>query len=321
MIKIGIIGMGNVAWNVHLPVLLARKDVKVCWACDKELNFESALNKKNIPMFKELRAAIKHEKCDVALLSTAYSEREKIFEQIKDKFEGIYFEKPFALSLKEHDYFSGYFKNYGITIGYQRRHMGIVKTMRHIINQKIFGPLVSVKIDFGDIYYNFDGFRSQKKKSGGGIFLEGGSHWIDAVLFTTLAKDVRNFKSNKKIDSDLDIEAKGSFTIINYEDLDFNCDFYITNLENTSNTIKYAFKNCTVDLSLFENDSDLRISSENKKLIIKDDEFSNFPSKSLEVGWSFWDEFLNSFKNKIDSKISAKNFILTSKVIELFYGK
>ncbi len=321
MIKIGIIGLGNVAWNVHLPVLLAREDVKVSWACDKELNYKSALNKKNIPMFKDVSDAIKYEKCDLALLCNPYYERVKTFEKIKGKFNGIYFEKPFALNMREHEYFSSYFKNYEITIGYQRRHMGIVKTIKHIINQNIFGPLLSVKIDFGDIYYNFGGFRSEKKKSGGGIFLEGGSHWIDAVLFTTFAKDIKNFQSNKKLDHELDIEAKGSFTIVDNKDLEFNCDFYMTSLENTSNTIKYKFKNSTVNLSLFEDDSDLKVSTKNIKLKIKDDEFSNFPNKSLEVAWSYWDEFLQSYKNKINSTISSENFVLTSKIIELFYGK
>ena len=36
MIKIGIIGLGNVAWNIHLPVLLSRNDI-VSWICDLDL--------------------------------------------------------------------------------------------------------------------------------------------------------------------------------------------------------------------------------------------------------------------------------------------
>ena len=76
--------------------------------------------------------------------------------------------------------------------------MGTVKTMRNIINQNLFGHLSSIKINFGDIYYKFDGFRSEKKESGGGIFFEGGSHWIDTVLFTTSAKDIKNFNLKKK---------------------------------------------------------------------------------------------------------------------------
>ncbi len=35
----------------------------------------------------------------------------------------------------------------------------------------------------------------KKENSGGGIFFETGSHWIDTVLFTTNAKDIKNFKN------------------------------------------------------------------------------------------------------------------------------
>ena len=321
MIKIGIIGMGNVAWNVHLPVLLSRNDIKVCWVCDKDLNKEYVLNKKEIPSFDKLEKAINFEKCDIALLTAPYSEREKIFEQIKNLFKGIYFEKPFALTTKQHQYYSDNFKDYEITIGYQRRHMGTVKTIRNIINQNLFGHLISIKINFGDVYYKFDGFRSEKKKSGGGIFFESGSHWIDTVLFTTSAKDIKNFNLKKKEENNLDIQSEGSFTIIDKKNHEFNCDFYMTILENTSNTIEYNFQNCSINLTLFDDDSQLRIINSDNNYIIKDDEFSIFPSKSLDVASSFWNYYLDCYKNRKNSDISASNFILTTKIIELFYAK
>ena len=37
MIKIGIIGMGNVDWNVHLPILFSRDDIKISWICDQKI--------------------------------------------------------------------------------------------------------------------------------------------------------------------------------------------------------------------------------------------------------------------------------------------
>ena len=322
MIKIGIIGMGNVTWNVHLPVLLSRDDLEITRVCDKYQDKRNVLKKKNIPFFENLEKATDFKKCDIALITVPYSEREKIFEQIKDNCSGIFFEKPFAMTLDQHEYFSNYFENYAVTVGYQRRHMGIVKTIRNIINQKLFGSLVSVKINFGDIHYKFDGFRSEKEKSGGGIFFETGSHWIDTVLFTTQAKNIKNFKSNKKKIAELDIQCNGRFDIIDHQNQEFNCDFYMTNLENTSNSIDYNFKNCSISLSLFDDDSNLKInSSDNNDFIIKDNEFLNFPNKSLDVAYSFWDEFLSSFKNKNESKISVNNFILTTKIIELFYAE
>ena len=322
MIKIGIIGIGNVGWNVHLPVLLSRKDLEISWVCDKNQDKRKVLEKKNIPFFENLEEATNFKKCDIILITIPYSERTKVFEQIKDKCNGIFFEKPFALTLSQHEYFSNYFKNYAVTIGYQRRHMGIVKTLKNIINQKLFGSLVSIKINFGDIHYKFDGFRSKKEKSGGGIFFETGSHWIDTVLFTSNAKNIKNFKAYKKKIDELDIECNGEFDILNQQDQEFNCKFYMTNLKNTSNSIDYNFKNCSINLSLFDDSSNLKITNDgSNELIIKDNEFLNFPNKSLDVAWSFWDEFISSYKNKKKSEISVDNFILTTKIIELFYAE
>ena len=38
MIKIGIVGLGNVAWNVHLPILLSKNDVSISWVCELNLS-------------------------------------------------------------------------------------------------------------------------------------------------------------------------------------------------------------------------------------------------------------------------------------------
>ena len=48
MIKIGIVGLGNVAWNVHLPILLSREDVSVSWICDKNSEKKSIIEKKKL---------------------------------------------------------------------------------------------------------------------------------------------------------------------------------------------------------------------------------------------------------------------------------
>jgi hypothetical protein len=322
MIKIGIIGMGNVAWNVHLPILLARNDLEISWVCDKYLDKKDVLRKKNIPFFKNVKKATEYIKCDIILITTPYSDRTEVFDEIKDKCNGIFFEKPFALTLDQHEYFSNCFENYAITVGYQRRHMGIVKTIKNIIDRKLFGPLVSIKINFGDIHYKFDGFRSKKEKSGGGIFFETGSHWIDTVLFTSGAKNIKNFISKKKKIAELDIECSGKFDILNQQDHLYNCEFFMTSLKNTSNSIDYNFENCSINLSLFDDNSNLKITnSENNEFIIQDNEFLNFPNKSLDVAWSFWDEFISSYKNKKKSDLSIDNFILTTKVIELFYAE
>ena len=99
----------------------------------------------------------------------------------------------------------------------------------------------------------------------------------------------------------------------------------MTILKNTSNSIKYNFENCSINLSLFDDNSNLKINSNDdtdySDFIIKDNEFLNFPNQSLDVAWSYWDKYLKSFINKRNSEISIDNFILTTKIIELFYEK
>ena len=320
MIKIGIIGFGNVAWNVHLPVLMSRSDVLISWICEINLEKKNVIKKKKINFFNNLDEAIKSENVDIILITTPYSERRKIFEKIKDSCQGIFFEKPHALTLEENNYFSKYFKSYSLTVGYTRRRLGIVASMKKIIKQGIFGNLKSINISFGDIHYNFDNFRSDIKKSGGGIFFEAGTHWIDCALYTSGAQEILNFKSEKKFEDYLDIESSGEFEIIDKTKNQFECRFKISTLENTNNKIEYNFEKCTIDLCLFDDNSNLII--KNKKgndFLIQENEFLNSPNNSLDVNWVYWNDFLNSFKLKKESDISYDSFFLTSKITELFY--
>lgn len=322
MIKIGIIGLGNVAWNVHLPILLSRNDVIVSWVCELNLSKKNIVEKNKINFFDNLDQAIKSENVDIILITTPYGERKKIFEKVKGNCNGIFFEKPHALSLNEHKFFSDTFKASSLTIGYTKRKMGIVNSMQKIINQNIFGKLRTVKIFFGDIHYKFDNFRSEIKQSGGGVFFEAGTHWFDCVLFTTSAQEILKFNSKKKFENNLDIESFGDFEIIDNNKNQIKCKFLISTLKNTQNKIEYNFDNCSIDLFLFDNNSNLKIkNNKHSEFIIKDNEFLNFPNSSFDVAWAHWDDFLKSFKTKTESDISYNSFILTSKITELFYGK
>ena len=316
MIKIGIVGLGNVAWNVHLPVLLSRQDIKINWVCDKNLNQNNLVMKKQISFFTNIDEALKLENCDIILLTVPYSERLEIFEKIKNKCNGIYFEKPYALSVNEHNYYLNSFEKYAITVGYQRRHLGNVKILKNIIEQNIFGKLKSVNIYYGDIHYKFDNFRSNKEKSGGGIFY----HWIDTVLFTSNAEEITNFTFKKKYEDNLDIESEGSFDILDNRKNIISCNFIMSILYNTSNKIVYKFENCFVELHLFDDNSNLLIKTENiKDFAIQDNEFLNFPNNSLDVAGHIG--LFSQIICKKENETSINNFFLTTKIVEMFYKK
>lgn len=169
MIKVGIIGFGNISRNVHLPILLSRNDIQIIWIVEKNREFET-LYKKKINFYSNIEDAISSAIPEIALITVPYGERTKIFNNLKRNVKGIYCEKPLALNTDEHLSNVSGFDKYSFTIGYQRRSLGNVQTIKSIIESKIFGVLKNIEIEFGSIHYSFGGYRSQILLSGGGIF-------------------------------------------------------------------------------------------------------------------------------------------------------
>ena len=321
MIKIGIIGLGNVGLSVHLPILLARSDLKISWVYDPNNKVKKICDKKKIPFFSKLNDALKYDHPEIVLITTPYYSRKEIFKKLGNKISGIYCEKPFALTLKEHLNYAKNFKNYAFTIGYQRRSLGIVQTAKKILSSNLFGDLNNLIIEFGDVHYNYDNFRSDKSKAGGGIFFETGSHWIDAAIYILNAKKIDNFSCDKKIENDLDVHSQGSFNIYNYSDKKIKCSFKFSSIENTKNKIIFKFNNCSIELFLFDDNSNLTINGNNsERFPIEDISMKNFPNDSLSQGACYWDKFISSYKKKESSYTSLDTFLLTTEAIELFYG-
>lgn len=321
MIKLGIIGLGNVCLGVHLPILKSRTDIQITWICDKSNIAKNLSNKINIPYFEEIDQALKVSCPDIVLIATPYNTREKIFEKIKNKVKGVYCEKPFALSSEEHsNYINGYEKH-AFTIGYQRRALGNVQILKNLISNNILGKIKEIFIEFGDVHYSFDEFRSKKNIAGGGILFESGSHWVDTVLFFSNAIKVNNFTSKVKYVDGLDVHGVGEFDIYNLSSEKISCKFKFSSIENTSNKIRINFENCFVDLFLYEDNSDLIIKNkDSKKFILSDYNMNNYPNDSISQGASYWENFLTSYKDKKISYSTEDTLMLTTQIIEYYYA-
>ena len=300
MINIGIIGLGNVSLNVHLPILLSRDDVKIAWIVDKEKKFQSLLKKKKIDFYSNIHDAIYSKIPEIVLISAPYGERREIFNAIKGKVKGIYCEKPLALSTNEHLSYTNGLDEFSFTIGYQRRSLGNVQTVKSIIESNIFGNLQKIEIEFGSINFNFGGYRSQKLLSGGGIFLEAGSHWLDTALYVANAQEISEFEANIEYEDDLDINSSGKFKIKNSANNTILFNFKFSCIENTKNNIKFIFPNNYLYLNLFEDNSEIIIKSTTdlQKFFIYNFLGNNYPNDSLSQSTVYWNEFLKSFKEK-----------------------
>ena len=124
-----------------------------------------------------------------------------------------------------------------------------------LFRSKIFGVLKNIEIEFGSIHYSFGGYRSQILLSGGGIFLESGSHWIDSALYISRAQQIDEFKVNVEYEDDLDIHSSGEFKIKDINNNVILCNFKFSCIENTKNCIKFFFSDNHLILNLFEDNS------------------------------------------------------------------
>jgi predicted dehydrogenase len=322
MIKLGIIGLGNVSLGVHLPILKSRSDIQIVWICDKSKIAQNICKKINIPFYDELDKALNFSNPEIVLITTPYNTRSDIFKKIKNKVKGVYCEKPFALSFKEHlDYVDGYEK-YAFTIGYQRRSLGNVQILRNIVSNNLFGNIKEISIQFGDLHYSFGTFRANSNIAGGGILFESGSHWIDTALFFSNAVKIENFNSNVKYEDGLDVHGEGGFDIYNLNNEIINCNFKFSSIENTSNKIIIKFESCYIELYLYEDNSNLIIKTKDKKkFTLNDYNMNNYPNDSISQGASYWENFLKSYKEKKLSYSTNDTLLLTTKIIELYYAK
>ena len=322
MITLGIIGLGNVALEVHLPILLARSDIKITWIFDKLTASENICKKKNIPFYNSLDSALKFKFPEIVLITTPYNQRKDIFNKIKNKVSGVYCEKPFALTQDEHmKYIEGY-NPYSFTIGYQKRSLGNVRNLKNIISSKIFNSIKEISVEFGDVHYAFGGSRSKKEICDGGIFFESGSEYIDTVLYLANANKIDNFNSQVKYIDALDVHSEGDFDIYDDKNELIKCKFKFSSIKNTENKIIIKFENCFIELYLYEDDFDLILNTNNKnKFSLGDYATKNYPNDLISQHATYWENFLNSFKNKKHSYSSVDNFLLISKIIELYYAK
>ena len=322
MIKLGIIGLGNVSLGVHLPILMSRTDIQIVWIYDKSIAVKDVCKKINIPFFSELDHALKFTSPEIVLIATPYNTRSDIFKKIKNKVSGVYCEKPFALSSGEHfEYMSGYEK-YAFTIGYQRRALGNVQILKDIVFNNLFNNIKEIIIEFGDLHYSFGTFGTNKLIAGGGILFESGSHWIDTALYISDAIKIENFKKEVKYEDDLDVHGTGQFNIYNKDNHVINCRFKFSSIENTSNKITFKFDNCHIDLYLYEDNSNLVIKTKDEKqFILNDYSMDNYPNDSISQGAKYWEVFLQSYKNKKISYSCSDDLLLTTQIIELYYAK
>ncbi|NLB80960.1 MAG: Gfo/Idh/MocA family oxidoreductase [Clostridiaceae bacterium] len=186
MIKIGLVGAGNIA-QVHMNSYSKNKEAEVVAVCDinpeRLKKFAEKYNIKNtFNSIDEMLASVKLDAADVCVWNCSHAEC-----TIKALNSGLHVlcEKPMAYSAREAEEMLEVSKNANklLMVGFVMRFEDGSRVAKDFIDKGYFGDIYYTKATYLRPHGNPGGWFSNKKLSGGGPVIDLGVHVIDHTRF------------------------------------------------------------------------------------------------------------------------------------------
>jgi predicted dehydrogenase len=329
MIKIVIIGAGNVAKNFHLPAWKKIKGVKIVSIVDKKLNKARLLAKKYKinSFYKNIDSLFKKQSFDAVDICTPNQEHKKniIFSLKKNKH--VICEKPFVLDLKSFNKISHLAKKNKlicVTAQHQRFRKPSID-FKKLVNKKKIGSIYTAHIcatikrskTVKNPYF------TTLSKAGGGPSIDLGSHFVDLAWWimgnpkpisvstytsNELAKYLKKTENTSWKKFDIEDYASGIIRFERNKSITFQMS-YLLNCENDEKKITFYG---TKGGFLWPNSKLITIKdnlTKKKSLFSKEKN----PASVLEM-----QHFIDSIKKKTKQSPTLKEMEYMVKIIEAF---
>ncbi|MCZ7649571.1 MAG: Gfo/Idh/MocA family oxidoreductase [Planctomycetota bacterium] len=198
-VRLALIGCGNNMRRSHIPRLKAIPGAELVAACDPfRANAEACIAEwgKPLNLYGDYKELLKREPLDGVLISTPHNQH---FAQIRDALNAgvhVLVEKPLTISSAHSKALLALAKRKKriLHVSYQRHHMPVYRYVRDLLRSGKFGEVRGV-VAFVTQGWGGKGkgnpkkiWRLDPKQSGGGMFMDTGSHLVAATLFLTGAQ-------------------------------------------------------------------------------------------------------------------------------------
>ena len=325
IVRVGIIGAGNIVSSIHLPVLKCIEGIEVEWIADVMGNAAKAVAAQyRVKHSVDIRSPNEFPDCDVVLLATPLHARKEYLKELAKRKMPVLVEKPFTATLEEHLAIEAQFQATPLAVGHMRRGYQSMNTLRNLVRHAPFGTLRKVtysegaRVRSGGANSNLD----RPNAEGGGVLRDLGCHGADLINFVTGAVAVEKIKSTIRWDDDTDREAVANFILLIPETDDkltpCPVDFKVTWLRDVDNYIALHFDNVTVSCSL-KPDSQVKVSSKDR---VSTATWSTTNQGARTVYQAFylqWKTFLDSYLKGTKCRYDAKTVRLTTEVVQKLY--
>ncbi len=213
---IAIIGCGRIAKNAHLPALTKMEDVRIKYACDVLIDKANAL-KELYPSIEnttsDYNVVLNDKEVDAVFILTPNYEHYTLTMAALKAGKHVFCEKPITVDYEKSVLMAEEAKkqNKILNIGVCNRYHKSVETLEAMNRNGDFGNIYHVYCSFRGIRAipGLGGAFTTKEKSGGGVLIDWGVHFLDLILYilggaklqtvtcdaySEIAKDMKSYK-------------------------------------------------------------------------------------------------------------------------------
>lgn len=321
-LSIGIVGTGEIGSRVHLPVLLCADGLRVSWVTDK--NWSQA---KLVAQSFDLEAVELPDTpaglpdADIILLAIPYGVRAPYIAELGRRGAAVYVEKPFALTVEEHDGYAQAFAPERLAVGYKFRATAAVGMLRKLTAAGVFGALREVRVAFGAPGVSTGGrYSSSLAMAGGGVLFEVGCHYLDLALYVADAQEVVVAHGHMIRDDGFDLHTEAEALATTPSGSEVRLNLVVTSLHHTTMDVTYAFEHADVVIDTFgDGIPHLRTKDADVEVHLTGPE-CDLPRTAYQITHAQWLAFADAVRTGTENYTSASTTRVTTSLVEQLYA-
>ncbi len=209
-LKVGLIGCGGNMRGAHVPRIRDDGAVDLAAVADTSEEAASALMERwggQVPFHSDYREMIERHRLDAVMVSSPHALHYEQVDYVLDRDLHALVEKPLTISSNHTRALidKAAARNRILLVSYQRNFMAPHVYARELIRKGVIGELRGVVAYVTQNWGGTQGWRLDPVLSGGGMFLDTGSHLVASTLWITDLKPLEVSAFLDRVDKDVDI--------------------------------------------------------------------------------------------------------------------
>ena len=320
--SVGVIGGGQVASVVHIPLLSCVERVKLLYVADVN-DTRLLAGTYNIDSFRAREDLSKLPDCDIAVLAIPVGVRTPYIEEFSRRSTSVFSEKPFATDVESHERYLQLVKN--ISCDFMSTCFSSVNQLKSLVESEVLGRISRISISEGSIVgptgKGADTYRSSSKLAGGGVLMERGSQTLAQLSYMLDNCEIAVEESKVVTQDDLDIDVSTRLKASGAQ----NCDisFAISIVKPLGYLTRVTFEKAEVTFDHYRAESHLRIAglkgSGAPAFELKPD--GRWATNMTQAYYLRWKRFLDQIDGVIPLDSRRETSIQTTRLMEEIYEK